>query len=400
MSLATQTPQVDPRRPRGAPAAPGAGSLVIDSRKRQAAQSGEGGGRAEDEVYVDPAKLTMPVGQLVLFTRQMSMLLTSGSGIVPAINAIAPQMKSVKHRQMLEGIRNNLEEGVTLTAALNRYPRAFDAAYCAVVAAGESSAQLPRMFSRLAVILGKRRTMRNRVLGSLIYPALLIVLSIKILAVMMFFVVPRFAGMFTTLGVEVPASTKVLMGIAGLLRGYWYVIVLLLLGLVGGLIYLFRTDNGRQFLSNVQIRIPVVGRLMSRLIQGQTFRILGMLLEARVGLLEALELARRVTHNDRFQLLYDGMRDAVTRGESISGAMNVGVTINPSIVQAIRTGEQSGKLGDAISYVADVLDEENGELLNVTTKLIEPLVLIVMGVIVGAVAVSLFMPLFDMTAAM
>jgi type IV pilus assembly protein PilC len=396
MSLLTRTDQppreAPPRQRAGTSSAHGsaAGSAVND-------RTGPGG--KADTPEIASASLTMPMSQLVLFTRQMSMLLTSGSGLVPAINAIAPQMKSPKHRDMLENIHRDLEEGVTLTAALARYPRVFNAAYCAVVAAGESSAQLPAMFARLALMLGKRRAMRNRVIGSLIYPALLILLSIKILAVMVFFVVPRFAGMFDTLGVEVPASTRALMGLADLGKSYWYLIVLGVAAGVGGLYFLIRDDRGQQFASNVQIRIPVVGHLVSRLIQGQTFRILGMLLEARVGLLEALDLARRVTRNNRFQKLYDRMRDSVTRGESISSALEGDVPISPSIVQAVRTGEQSGRLGEAVTYIADVLDEENSEILNATTKLIEPLVLIIMGIIVGTVAISLFMPLFDMTAA-
>ncbi len=341
----------------------------------------------------------LPANQLVLFTRQMSMLLTSGSGLVPALNAIAPQMKAPQYRRMLEIIRNDLEEGMTLADALGKFPRAFDAAYCAVVAAGESSARLPQMFSRLALIIGKRRAMRNKIIGALIYPALLSTLSIKILAVMMFFVIPRFAGMFETLGVELPATTRALLVMADAMRSHWLIIALAFVAAVVGVIMLFRTAAGKQFLSNIQTRIPIVGRLMSRLIQGQTFRILGMLLEARVGLLEALGLARRVTANASFQKLYSALEESVTQGDSISGPLERSGLINPSIVQAIRTGEQSGRLGDAISYVADVLDEENAELLSTLTKLIEPMVLIGMGLIVGTVAISLFMPLFDMTSA-
>ena len=347
-----------------------------------------------------PAGAKLPLSQLVLFTRQMSMLLTSGSAIVPALSAIALQMKSPEHRRMLDQVTEDLEQGVSLTDTLRKYPKSFDASYCAVVAAGESSATLPEMFSRLATIISKRRAIRNRVIGSLIYPALLLFLSAGILSVMMFFVVPRFAGMFSTLGVELPLTTKMIMGAAESLRDSWILVLLLAAGAVTGVVVLFKTAGGRQLLTNVQIRVPVVGRLLSRLIQAQTFRVLGMLLEARVGLLEALELARKVTSNDRFQSLFDALGDSITRGESVSGPLEQCGLINPSIVQAVRTGEQSGKLGDSISYVADVLDEENTELLAAVTKLIEPLVLIVMGVIVGAVAISLFMPLFDMTAAM
>lgn len=387
---------------------PARAEMPAHSRPASASAAHRDGGRAQrdsarnapkETVEIDPATVTIPIGQLVLFTRQMSMLLTSGSGLVPALAAIGPQMRAPRHQRMLEMIRTDLEEGITLTEALGRFPRAFDASYCAVVAAGESSARLPQMFNRLATIIGKRRAMRNKIVGSLIYPCLLILLSVKIMAVMLFFVVPRFAGMFDSLGVQVPASTRVLLATANFLRAYWYVVVLLLAGVIAGMVYLLRSRAGRQFLANLQTRLPVAGRLASRLIQGQTFRILGMLLEARVGLLESLELASRVTRNDQFRALYGRLNEAVTRGDSISGALESGNLINRSIVQAVRTGEQSGRLGEAVSFAADVLDEENSELLATATKLIEPLVLIIMGAIVGTVAVSLFMPLFDMTSA-
>ena len=345
------------------------------------------------------ARMKLPLSQLILFTRQMAMLLTSGSALVPALTAIAAQMKSPIHQRMIALIKENLEQGVSLTDALRAFPKSFNASYCAIVAAGESSATLPKMFARLTTLINKRRSIRNKIFGAMVYPVLLIFMSISIMGVIMFFVIPRFAGMFETLNVELPTSTKLMMAMATGLKQYWPFVILALASVVGGMIWLVKTDFGQQLISNWQIRIPLAGRLMSRLIQGQTFRILGMLLEVQVGLLEAMNLARGVTRNDRFQTLYDDLDDSVTRGESVSAAMERTSLINPSIIQAIRTGEQSGRLGESISYVADILDEENTELLSTITKLIEPLVLIVLGAVVGTVSVSLFMPLFDMTAA-
>ncbi len=342
---------------------------------------------------------SMGLGQLMLFTRQMSMLLTSGSALVPALTAIGPQMKSPVHQKLLEKIRDGLEQGVSLTESLQKYPKCFEASYCAVVAAGESSARLPQMFNRLANIIQKRRAMRNKIIGSLIYPMLLSFLSINIIAVMMFFVVPRFADMFTNLGVELPVSTKVALACSNTLVTFWPLVVFLVISFIAGVIMLVKTNRGKQFLCDIQIKLPLVGKLMSRLIQGQTFRILGMLLEARVGLLEALDLARRVTRNRQYQNLYDHLQDSITRGDSVCNALEKTPLISPAFIQAIRTGEQSGRIGESITYVADVLDEENSELLITVTKLIEPLVLIVMGFVVGTIAVSLFMPLFDMTSA-
>ncbi len=347
----------------------------------------------------DPTSCKMGLAPLMLFTRQMAMLLTSGSALVPALTAIAPQMKSPQHRRILEAIKVDLENGMALTDALRKYPKAFEPSYCAVVAAGESSATLPQMFNRLANIIQKRRGLRNKIIGSLIYPALLSTLSVKIIAVMMFFVVPRFADMFKNLGVELPVSTKVALGISDTLIQYWPIVLILVIGGISSCVALLKTKKGRQILCDAQIRVPLIGKLMSRLIQGQTFRILGMLLESRVGLLEALDLARGVTANRKFQNLYSNLEESITRGESICDAMSHSDIISPSIIQAIRTGEQSGRLGESITYVANVLDEENTELLVTVTKLIEPLVLIVMGIVVGTVAISLFLPLFDMTSA-
>ena len=355
--------------------------------------------RTATQADSDSARVKLPVKQLMLITRQLAMLLKSGSALVPAIVSVSRQMCRPEHRRMLEIIREDLEAGRPLTESLRRFPRCFDVAYCAVVAAGESSATLPEMFERLAGSVGKRRSMQNRIIGALIYPALLIMLSANIMAVMLFFVVPRFAVMFENLSVELPRSTKFMLAASSMMQSYWYVAVLVIAAAVSGAIYLVRSPRGLQWASNMQTRVFILGRLMSRLIQAKTFRILGTLLEARVGLLDALELARGVTRNRQFQDLYERIDEAVTNGESVSGVLEGTSLINPAIVQAIRTGEQSGRLGEAITFAADVVDEENTELLNTLTRLVEPVILIVMGLVVGTVAVSLFMPLFDMTAA-
>ncbi|HUU84473.1 MAG TPA: type II secretion system F family protein [Phycisphaerae bacterium] len=340
----------------------------------------------------------LPLKQLVLFTRQMAMLLTSGSAVVPALEAIARQLRNPDHGSLIKKVKDDLEEGCTLTEALCRFPRAFDPTYCAVIAAGEASATLPQMFDRLSRIIGKRRAMRNKVLGSMAYPGLLIVLCTAVLSVLMFFVLPRFGDMFAMMSVPLPTFTTLLLAGAEGLRHYWPVVVLLVLGMAGGVVYLVVTPRGRQWCANGQLRIPLLGRLLSGLIQGQTFRTLGMLLEAHVGVLDALDLARRATKNNRFQALFDGVEGAVTSGNSLSGALESSRLVDAAICQAVRTGEESGNLGGAMSYVADVLDEDNTELLNTLTRLLEPTILIIMGVLVGAVAISLFLPLFDMTS--
>jgi len=347
----------------------------------------------------DLGSARLPLKALVLFTRQMAMLLRAGSGLVPAITAIRRQITNHKHAVVLDRLIADLEEGQTLTDALRKHPRTFDSVYCAIIAAGEASATLPQMFERLAGIVGKRRAMRNKIIGALAYPTLLTVMCFKISLVLLFFVLPRFENMFKQLGVKTPAVTQVLLTLGELLRSQWPLFLAGTLVLVGGGIWALTSPAGRQWLSDLQLYIPFLGRLRTRLIQAQILRTLGMLTEARVDLLETFTLARPSTRNRQFQKLFDSMEEAVTSGGHVSDAFAASSLVEPYVSQAVRTGEDSGNLGEAMTYCADILDETNSELINTTAKLIEPAILITMGFVVGTVAISLFVPLFDLTSA-
>ncbi|MFQ5591849.1 MAG: type II secretion system F family protein [Phycisphaerae bacterium] len=350
-------------------------------------------------VQLDSRPPRMPLRTLTLFTRQMAMLLRAGSGLVPAVTAIARQMSHPRHRALLRRIIIDLEEGSTLTEALRAHPDTFDPVYCAVVAAGEASASLAKVFDRLAVLVQRRRALRKKILGTLAYPCLLIVMCVSILQVLVFFVLPRFADMFTQLHVEAPASTQALLSLGKAISGYWPVLLIGTAALCVGGALGARTETGKQWLSDIQLCIPFLGRLRSRLIQGQVLRTMGMLTESRVGLLETLELASRSTRNSRFRKMFASLEHAVTSGGSLSTAFEESGIVEPAICEAVRTGEESGNLSEALSYCADILDESNEELINVLARLIEPAILICMGFVVGGVAIALFLPLFDLTSA-
>ncbi len=349
--------------------------------------------------FKTPVAGRLPLRPLVLFTRQMAMLLRAGSGIVPAIQAIRRQISKRPQTALLDLLCADLEEGSTLTDAMRKHPNTFDSVYCAIIAAGEASATLPEMFERLAVIVGKRRAMRNKILGALAYPALLIIMCIHIMFVLLFFVLPRFAGMFKQLGAEVPTMTQYLLSAADALRGHWLLCTLATGFSIGIAAWGLTSRPGRQWLCDIQLFVPVLGRLRTRLIQSQILRTMGMLIESKVGVLEAFDLTRRSTRNYQFQRLFDSMQEAVTSGGQLSGAFQSSPLIEAYVSQAVHTGEETGNLGGAMTYCADILDETNTELINTVAKLIEPAILITMGFVVGTVAVSLFMPLFDLTSA-
>ncbi len=356
--------------------------------------------RVDDPTYGRSSQARIPLKTLALFTRQVAMLIRAGSGIVPAVAAIKRQTNKPGPATVLGKIISDLEEGMRLADALRKHPRTFSPVYCAVVAAGEASGTLAEMFERMAGIVGKQRAMHNKVIGALAYPVLLMAMSCNIFIALLFFVLPRFSDMFNQLGVNPPVTTRVLLVTGEVLATYWPVVIGSVVVLVAAIVRMLTSARGRQWLSDVQIRVPLLGSLRSRLIQGQIFRTMGTLLESGVGVLDTLELVRESTRNNRFQKLFADLEEVVTSGGRLSSAFEDSGLVEPYICQAIHTGEDSGCLGGSITYCADILDETNAELINTVTKLIEPLILIVMGVVVGTVAVSLFMPLFDLTSAM
>lgn len=344
----------------------------------------------------DTARL--PLKKLSHMTRQVAMLLRSGSGIVPAFTAIQKQTAKPSQHALLGQVITDLEDGLPLTDALRKHPQTFDAVYCAIVAAGEASGALTEMFDRLSVIVGKARAMRKKILGALAYPCLLTVMCVNIFVILLLFVIPRFADMFTQLGVQPPSTTVILLEAGVIVRTYWPVILGVLAAFAGGVGMLISHPKGKDWISEVQLYVPLLGRLRSRLIQGQIFRTLGTLLESRVNILEALDLVKGSTRNQKFQTLFQDLTGALESGGRLSTTFESSGLVEPYLCQAIHTGEDTGNLGGALIFCADMLDETNEELINLVMKLLEPVILIAMGFVVGAIAISLFMPLFDLTS--
>jgi len=339
----------------------------------------------------------LTLNELLLFTRQMAMLLRAGSPVVPALVAIAKQMKS-SSRSVVDKIRRDMEGGRGLADAMKEFPQTFPETYIAVVGAGEMSANLPDMFTRLATMVTRKREIRNRIISATAYPVLLICLSSCIITTMVVFVVPRFKALFASLNSPLPWSTKFMFGLSLFLRGNWPWFLGAGIAAAVVVVLLCKTSGGRQRLCDWQTRIPLAGKLFARLILAQMYRVMGLLLESRVGLMETLQLARRISSNKDYQTLLTAMTETVEQGNRLGDAVSRSAMVPPSIAQAVVIGEESGHLDQAMLFVAEVQDDDNAQLIDALTKLIEPIILIGMGFVVGAIALSLFIPLFDLAA--
>ncbi len=337
--------------------------------------------------------------EMMLFTRQMAMLMSVGTGVVPALAAIGRQSRSRRWREGVMAVHAEVQGGSPLSAALAERPDLFDPVFRSMVAAGEATATLPEMFARLSSLTQQQYEVRNRVVGAMMYPVILIGICLAVTVILIGFVLPRFATLFTNLNLDLPRSTAQLIGLSGLLTSYWPWAVGAVSLSVGGIWALLRTERGRLGFDRLLLRTPSVGALVRSLMLARICRMLGLMIHARVPLLEAVELTMNSTTNAEYKALLQRVRGAVTDGLPLAAGLQGSRLVFPGMVQAVATGEEGGNVAPALLFVADWLDEENRLKIATLSKLVEPIILILMGVVVGGVAVSLFMPLFDMATA-
>lgn len=335
---------------------------------------------------------------LALFSRQLHMLVASGTPLVEALTSLERQSKDVKWRSVIVAVRERVEEGVSLSDAMSAYPQAFDAVCLSLVSVGESGGLLPEMLDRISVLTRKRLQVRSSVIGAMIYPILLLTVAGSVLGMMFVFVIPRFATLFQTLDVPLPGSTKALIGISNFCKVYWWALLLGIGGAVAGARAWLSTTAGTRAWHTALLRTPKLGTIVRSFGTARIARLLGVLLDSHVPLLDALNLVGRAMSNVHYAEMIATAEDAVTHGEPLSAAFTDEKLIDSSVYQAVHSGEQAGRVGAVLTSVADYLDEDNDVVVRSLTTLIEPLILIFMGGIVALVAMSMFMPMFDLTA--
>lgn len=335
---------------------------------------------------------------LASFTRQLSVLVRTGTPLVDAMQALEKQTSDPKWLRVISGVREKVEEGQTLSEALSNYPKAFDSVCRSLVRAGESGGNLGDMLERLSELVRKQLKIRQQLIGAMVYPCVLIMVSIGVTLTMLLFVMPRFSGLFSSLDVPLPPTTKILMSSSAFLVKYWWGVLGGLIAVIVGFLWWVRTPGGMRTRDTVLLRAPQVGRLIRGLGTARFARLMGVLLQSKVPMLECLELTRQASPNIHYARLLANAQERLQQGEPLSAAIREGNIIDPSVCEAVRSGERTGQVGAVLSSMADFIEEQNEVVIKSLTSLVEPLILISLGVIVGLMATSMFLPLFDLTA--
>ncbi len=332
------------------------------------------------------------------FSRELSVLVSTGTPIADAIESLEKQAETEQWREVVGTVRKRLEEGEAFSESLAARPDVFDSVFCSLVAAGESSGQLDKMLSRLASLTRRQAQVRSSVIAAMMYPILLTCICLAVLCLMLGVVLPRFSGLFETLDTPLPASTQFLVMVSGLMLGYWWAGVPVLFAAGWGARAWVRTPPGQRAVESAMLRTPKVGAIVRSFGTARIARILGTLLDAKVPMIEAIDLTRRSVKHHGFAGLLDRAERVVTKGDPVSTAFIESDLFVPSAAQAIRNGEQTGRMSEVLVHIADYLDEENESTVKALSSLLEPVIMLVLGGLVAFVAVSMFLPLFDLTA--
>lgn len=336
--------------------------------------------------------------QLTAFTRQLTVLLSSGTPLVDAIEATERQTPPGAWRGVIEDVRQHVERGESLSSAMARHPACFDSVYRSLIQAGESGGDMQQILGRLSAMSRQQQVVQSTVLGAMMYPLLLMLVSGGVLVGLFIKVLPRFQQLFETLNAPLPPTTAFLIESSAFVRGQaLWIIAGLVVAVVGGVSYA-RSDAGRATFQRVAVRLPVLGAVVRSFVVARLARVLGVMLEARVPLLESMQVARASARNIEYEAILERATSRVERGEALSDSIEDGFLIPSSLAEAIRNGEQNGKVGEVLVVLADMLDEDNAILARSMTSILEPAILALLGVVVGGVALSLFVPLFDLTA--
>jgi len=334
---------------------------------------------------------------LVVSTRQLATLVKAGMPLLRSLRTVSDQLPPGSLRETFAGVAQDVEAGVKLSDALAAYPRWFAPFYINMVKAGEVGGLLDEILKRLAELLEKQHRLRERVKSALMYPIFVLCTALAILLILMVFVVPTFLSMFTELGSALPLPTRVLVSVADGLRSWWWAALLGAGGLWVLVTALAKTTWGRQLVDGTSLHLPGVGSLIQRLIIARFARTFGTLLASGVPILAALETVRATVTNVTIDRALADVVESLKSGESLARPMELSGVFPPLVTRMVALGEETGQLDEMLVQLAASYEEEVEVQLNGLTQLLEPMLIVGVGVVVGFIVIAMFLPLLSLT---
>lgn len=335
---------------------------------------------------------------LVIFTRQFATMIDSGLPLVQCLDIQSKQAENETFRKELAVIKESVESGSTFADALKKFPGTFDELYQNMIAAGEVGGILDTILNRLAVYLEKADKLKRQIKGAMMYPVITVVVAGAVVTVLLVFVVPSFEQMFADMGAALPDLTQMVIDLSKWLQASWYIVFGGIFATIWGLKTFYQTEKGNLVLDNVMLKLPVFGDLLTKVAVARFCRTLGTMLSAGVSILEALDICGRTSGNKVIEGSIVKVRQGISEGRNISEPLVEAKVFPDMVCQMISVGEATGALDVMLNKVADFYEDEVDQAVEGLTSMLEPLIMVFLGVIIGGLVIAMYLPIFTMAS--
>lgn len=335
--------------------------------------------------------------EILAFTNQLSVMVRAGIGLKDALESIGEQQNNEKFRNIILDVKDRIEQGRSFSQALRPYREVFGGLYINMIAAAEISGAMSDMLQKLAGYLDHEAQTRSQIRGAMVYPMIIGFMAISVSIFLLCFVLPKFSGIFAGKEHLLPAPTKILLGTSAFFRGWWFVIIPVVLVILGLLNYLVKTKSGHIWWDKTKLRLPLVKTICRNLYITRSLHTMSVLTSAGVPILDTISITAQISGNYLYERMWNDIHDDVRQGGKIADNL-VRFNLLPSdVVQMIKSGEESGTMSKVLGDISEYYSRELKNIIKTVTSMIEPIMIILMGILVGFIAMSIMLPIFKMS---
>lgn len=350
-------------------------------------------------------KISLPVGKKVpqrniaIFTRQLATMIDAGLPLVQSLDILASQQENKTFKNILREIREDVEGGSTFAGALKKHPAVFDDLYTNLVVAGEEGGILDNILNRLSNYIEKAEALKKKVKSAMIYPAIIVTVAVLVVIILMLFVIPVFETMFKSAGQSLPLPTLIVLTMSKIVKKYIIVIIPAAILFVFLFRRFYRTESGKTLVDRLTLKVPVFGILLKKVAVARFARTLGTLVSSGVPILDGLQIVSRTAGNRTIETAILNARASIREGETIAEPLGRSGIFPPMVIQMISVGESTGALDSMLTKIADFYDDEVDVAVSNLTSLLEPFLMVFLGVVIGGVVIAMYLPIFQMASA-
>jgi type IV pilus assembly protein PilC len=344
----------------------------------------------------NPFKPGVGSKELVLFSRQFSTLVSAGVPIVQGLTILMDQAESPVFKNVITLLRQDIEQGISITDAMKKHPVAFSELYISMIKAGEIGGILDVILERLSNYLESAEELKGKIKSAMVYPGVISLVAVCVTLFLLVFIIPTFESIFSQFGAELPLPTRTLIGLSKLLRKFWYLVLLTPPGLIIGYKQLMKNYNNRLRVDGFLLKLPVFGILLKKVSITKFARTFGTLIKSGVPILQALDTVAKTSGNLVIEKAINSARESIREGERMADPLKKTGIFPPMVIQMVAVGEETGNLDVMLSKIADFYDSEVDNAVKGLTSMIEPLIMVFMGIVIGAIVLAMFLPMFEM----